>query len=104
MVALSMQLAQSPVQQQLLLREADNFSKVAAALGVGDLGTQIALALLHALLLNLLQCTGDFLFGGRAGFAQQSLGKEGPLAFVLDYFHRVADAAGGKGLQGRTGG
>jgi hypothetical protein len=97
------QLAEGTVELELLLGQNGEFGEVAAALGFGDLGAEVALAVLDGALVDLLDGAPDFKRFGRLDFGQKGLGQQRALGRIFDYIHGVAGLAAGKGLQAGIG-
>ena len=90
-----MELAQGAVEVEFLLGEQGKLGKVAAALGFGNEGAKLALAVLDGALLDLLDGASDFASFRRLDFSEQSLSKERALGLVVDDLHGVAGLSGG---------
>jgi len=85
--------AESAIKLELLLGEEGQFREVSASFGFSDEGAELALAILHGALLDLLDCASDFAGVGGLDFSQKGLSQEGALGRVFDNNHRVAGLA-----------
>ena len=100
---LIVQLPERAVQIELLLGQQRQLGVVAAALGFGDEGAEVAQAAFNGPLLDLLDGALDFVLLGWFGLSQQRLGQQSLLRRVFDHVHGVVGLAVGERLHGRKG-